>query len=300
MKVPSDGWDEDEREIPDALARELSNMRGAAALPLDVLRAAGTGVLPDDLEQAAQAYLAREPDARALVDELNNAATLDPHGQSRLYARLERETRTPHPSRSGSRWQWPAAAAIGAIAVAGSLWLTLGRDSTEAPAVTVTQSTPSPPATPTPAPASQPETFLLPLERPGVRVSLRALTWRGSERTNPALAALKPALDAFRAGDYRLADREFSAIAGRYPDLIEVPLYQGVSRLFLGDVAGATTSLRSAEKIGDEAFRNDVSWYLAIAEERSGNVTAARTRLAALCPNGKSGDPRACAVLAKQ
>jgi hypothetical protein len=110
---------------------------------------------------------------------------------------------------------------------------------------------------------------------------------------------LKPALDAFRAGDYRLADREFSAIAGRYPDLIEVALYQGISRLFIGDVAGATASLRAAEKIGDEAFRNDVAWYLAVAEERSGNVAAARARLSGLCPNG-SGDPRACAALGRR
>ena len=31
--------------------------------------------------------------------------------------------------------------------------------------------------------------------------------------------------------------------AGRYPDLIEVALYQGVSRLFLNDVAGAKVEL---------------------------------------------------------
>ena len=96
------------------------------------------------------------------------------------------------------------------------------------------------------------------LERPEVRISLRALTWRGSERANPILASLKPALDAFRAADYQRADAEFSAIDKAHPGLIEVALYQGIARLFLGDIAGASTSLQRAERIHDPAFANDV------------------------------------------
>ena len=297
MKVPPDGWDDDERDIPDDLARELSKMGGAPALPIEVLRAAGTGVLPDDLEQAAQAYLSKDPRARALVDELNETASLDPHGEARLYARISQQTRSV--SRTASRWRWQAAAAIGAIAIAGSLWLVMTRDRGGVPTVAITQS-PQAPSVNQPPTVAKPETFLLPLERPEVRVSLRALTWRGSERANPVLAALKPALDAFRGGDYQLADREFSTIDARYPGLIEVALYQGISRLFIGDVTGATASLHAAEKIGDEAFKNDVAWYLAIADERSGNLIGARARLTTLCPDGKRGDQRACAVLAKQ
>jgi hypothetical protein len=180
-----------------------------------------------------------------------------------------------------------AAAALGAVAVFSTAWwMSRSVDPYQPPP----QPQPAPTAATTPPP-----TFQLPLERPEVRISLRALTWRGSERANPILAALKPALDAFRNGDYQTADREFSVAAKTYPDLIEVAFYQGISRLFLGDVPGALSSLRQAEEQRDEAFANDVSWYLAVAEERAGNIAAARVRIAALCPNGV-GDPRACAV----
>ena len=54
--------------------------------------------------------------------------------------------------------------------------------------------------------------------------------------------------------------------------------------------------MQSAEKIGDAAFASDVAWYLAIADERSGDRAAARARLVQLCPNA-AGDPRACATL---
>jgi hypothetical protein len=295
MTTPPDGWDDDEREIPEDLARDLSKTTGATALPIDVLRAAGTGVLPDDLELAAQDYLSRAPHARALVDELNEATTLDAHSEARLFARISHETAAPRARQTPRRWMWQAAAAIAAIAVAGSIWLTRSRERSAAPAVAVTRAPQGTPAAAQPAPVTPPETFLVPLERPDIRISLRALTWRGAAPDNPVLAALKPAFDAFRAGDYAAADRAFTEAGSRYPNLVEVALYQGVARLFLGDVAGATTSLRAAETIGDDAFKNDVAWYLAVAEERAGNIAAARTRLEGLCAGG-TGDPRACAV----
>ena len=171
----------------------------------------------------------------------------------------------------------------------------LGRQPASETTVAVAPPPAAAPATSTPAPA-RPETFLLPLEKPEIRISLRSLTWRGAERGNPVQATLKPALEAFRAGDYRRADAEFSVVGRTHANLVEVALYQGVSRLFLNDIAGAKVSLQSAEKIGDAAFANDVAWYLAIADERSGDRAAARGRLVQLCPNA-AGDPRACAAL---
>jgi hypothetical protein len=293
MRTPPDDWDEHERDLPEELARELSNLRGSATtLPIDVLRAAGAGVLPDDLERTAQQHLAQDPRARALVDELDASAELDPHSEARLYARISREM--PQKGASPRVWNrsWQIAAALGAIAVAGVLWATFTRDRSEAPSIAVTQ----PQQTPEAPVASRPETFQLPLEKPEIRISLRSLTWRGAEQNNPVLAALKPALDAFRAGDYSRADAEFTVVGRTHANLIEVALYQGVSRLFLNDVAGAKASLQSAEKIGDAAFANDVAWYLAIADERSGDRAAARARLVQLCPNA-AGDSRACAAL---
>lgn len=295
MKTPPDDWDEHERDLPEELAGQLSNLRSSAtALPIDVLRAAGADVLPDDLERTALQHLAQDPRARALVDELNASATLDSHSEARLYARISRETQSM-PQRRLAPWLWRAAAAVGAVTILGATWWTLGRERATESAVAVAQPPAAAPAASTPAP-TQPETFQLPLEKPEIRISLRSLTWRGAERGNPVLAALKPALDAFRAGDYRRADEEFSVVGRTHPNLIEVALYQGVSRLFLNDVAGAKVSLQSAEKIGDAVFANDVAWYQAIADERSGDRAAARARLVQLCPNA-AGDPRACAAI---
>jgi TolA-binding protein len=59
--------------------------------------------------------------------------------------------------------------------------------------------------------------FRLPLEKPAIKISPSALAWRGPGRENPLLADLKPAFDAFRAGDYQRADDEFSKLTGKYP-----------------------------------------------------------------------------------
>ena len=44
--------------------------------------------------RAALEYLAQDPRARALVDELNASATLDAHSEARLFARISRETQS--------------------------------------------------------------------------------------------------------------------------------------------------------------------------------------------------------------
>ena len=69
-----------------------------------------------------------------------------------------------------------------------------------------------------------------------------------------------------------------------------------MSRLFLNDLSGATEQLRRAQMIDDPAFEDDVAWYLAVADERSGDLTAARERLQAICNRGRMA--RACTVLA--
>jgi hypothetical protein len=288
MKTPPDGWDDDERQLPEDLARDLAatGPRGAQP-PLEVLRAAGEGVLPKEVDASAQWHLAQHDGTRRLVDALNDAAGLDADAEAALFARITRETTAIDRERRSSPWRWQVAAAIGTIAIAGSAWWMMRRDSAVVatpPPVLVAQAT---------APAV-PE-FLIPLERPDVRISLSAMTWRGRRPDNPVLVALKPALDAFRAADYTTADREFSIVAQRYPDLIEVALYQGISRLFLSDWSGASISLKRAQAIGDPAFAGDVEWYLAIAEERSGDRTAARQRLQALCDRDRSSP--ACAIV---
>ena len=70
--------------------------------------------------------------------------------------------------------------------------------------------------------------------------------------------------------------------------------YQGIARLFLADATGAIASLTTAGKIADSAFAWDIEWYRAVAEERAGNLAAARERLARLCQRADTRAPRAC------
>ena len=143
--------------------------------------------------------------------------------------------------------------------------------------------------------------FLLPFEKPDVRLGMGALTWRGSTPSNTdgnqLLVDLKPGLDAYRQGDYATADRELTALAGRYPGVVEILFYQGVSRLFLNDYAGAIPAFAAAEAVGDQTFVTDILWYRAVAEQRSGNALDARARLEDICNARGAGAARACAAL---
>jgi hypothetical protein len=130
---------------------------------------------------------------------------------------------------------------------------------------------------------------------------MSALTWRGSkpasDNGNQLLTDLKPGLDAYRRGDYATADRELTALATRYPGTIEILFYQGVSRLFLNDLAGAITAFDAADAVGDPTFAADVTWYRAVAEQRAGNAANARTRLEAICSARGTDAARACTAL---
>ena len=289
MNRYSDG-SADEEEMPTKLAHDLASLRpDDPRLSVAVLRVAGEGVLPPDLEAAAQEYLSRTAAARELIEELERREVLDADGEARLLARITQETKPSDAKSAVWSWRGSAAAVIAGIAVAGAAIFVTTRKAPDAAAPPPGVIAP-PAAGPAEAPAAS---FQLPLERPDLRISLKALTWRGAADGNPVLAALKPAFDAFRADDFARAEREFTGVSQRYPDLIEVALYQGVSRLFLDDTTGAIQSLQRASTLANPAFAADVAWYLAVAEERAGQVAAARERLLAAC-RADSGNDRAC------
>jgi hypothetical protein len=154
------------------------------------------------------------------------------------------------------------------------------REPAVAPIASVTTETPgavSPPAV---------VHFQLPLDKPAVKISPRAVTYRGDVGSDGFLSQLKPPLDGYRQGDYQGADREFSILATRYPQSVEVFFYQGISRLFLNDFAGADAALAAADRLADASFSADVSWYRAVVDERLGRLADARSRLRALCDRG--------------
>lgn len=290
MKPPADGWDREEREALEGLQQEIeaARVRHAGDPPVDLLRAARAGALPEDLQAATERRLATDPWSRALVEGLDETeSTLDRQAEDRLLSRIRGAAATAGAASRGSWWPFAFATAAAAVLVAAMWWWRSGFDVPGAPppprsAQGGTTATPASPR------------VELPLAAPEVMLSLSALTWRGEGGEKRLLADLKVPLDAFRAGDYARADREFTVLEPRYPRAVEVFFYGGVARLFVNDPERAAAALTRAASLADDTFAPSVAWYRAIAEHRAGRVTQARARLDALCRGGSRYAPQAC------
>lgn len=297
MNKRSIDWDEDEREALEALGNELQQLqdRHANDPSFDVLRAATAGALPADLQASTAAHLAESRWSRVLVEGANaGGGSLDPDDEARLLARVHRDTA----SRTGWRLLqprvWASLLAAGTVALVAVAIVQRTGDTPTAPAPGVATDRPGaepPPIVPR---------FQLPLDKPDVKISPRGLTYRGDATVDDFLSQLKPALDAYRQGDYQRADREFTLLVTRYPQAVEAHFYQGVARLFLSDFAAADASLSAADRLADESFAADVAWYRAIVDERRGRTTEARARLAALCSQGNQARQRAACDAAEK
>jgi hypothetical protein len=293
-------WDRNEREALAGLEDQIDAMRQrhAGDPPFELLRAAREGVLPSDLQEAVMEHVSASAMSRTLAEGVgDDSPALTAQQEDQLLARIMTDASA---SASGYGeagrnrvWKWfrPVLLGSGVVAVASLVWLvssTTERSERIAPPETTVVVALPPPAPP----------FLLPYEKPDVRLGMGALTWRGSTGdTNQLLTDLKPGLDAYRSGDYATADRALTSLAVKYPGTIEILFYQGMSRLFLDNLPGALESFTAADAIGDRSFAADVSWYRAVAEQRSGKLADARTRLDALCRAGGDGAARACAAL---
>jgi hypothetical protein len=304
MKAPADGWSDDERDAIGELRDELEVLRTRHRDDPDlaVLRAARHAVLPPDVQQAADARLRNDAWSRALVDGLEAVEpSLDRHAEDQLLARVRRDgplATQPDRQPDQRRWAWlrPALASAALVAVAAAAWIafrgpTPAREGRPVPRV-------DPPAETSSAAATTPP-WLVPLDRPDVTVSLAALTWRGGGRDNQLLADLKGPLDRVRNHDDAGADRAFAALESRYPNAVEVFFYGGVSRLFVNDPKRAIAALSRAADLADTTFAPRTAWYLAIAEERAGQRSRARARLAELCRGTSDRAAPACAAVTR-
>ena len=292
MKTPADGWDADEREALDDLEPLLDALqtRHKTDPSIDLLRAARAGVLPEDVQHRVSRQLDESVWNRALVDGVSDDSPgLSADDRSRLLRRIQqesaRETR-PEPRRWLWLWQ-PAFAAAAVVVIAASVWLLRGRESTPV--------SPQEPEAQVAVNAPEVVPPVLPIDKPVIKISAAALTFRGAS-DNQLLADLKPPFDAIRADDYRAAVDAFASLATRNPMSVEGAYYDGVARLFLDDPAGALASLARAEQIGDSSFAPDIIWYQAVAMERAGRRDEARARLRALCDQKGARSAEACAV----
>ena len=284
MSTDRDDWDREERQALAGLEAQIDAMRRrhAGDPAIELLRAARANVLPEDLQTAVSEHLAASALSRTLADGCDDEPpALSDAEQERLLARIVKEAGKQSVPASAWGWLRPVLVGSGIVAIASLVWVVSKRtevgERLGPPDTQVVVALP---------PAVPP--FLLPFEKPDVRLGMGALTWRGSTPTstddgNQLLADMKPGLDAYRQNDYAAANRELTALASRYPGTIEILFYQGVSRLFLNDYDGAIASFEAAEAIGDRTFAGDVAWYRAVAEQRSGRNEQARSRLDAIC-----------------
>jgi len=291
-------WDREERQALDGLEDQIDAMRRrhVEAPPFELLRAAQADALPEDLQTSVSEHLAASAMSRTLAEGLGeDAPALSAEEQERLLARIMKDARKEAAPASVWGWFRPVLVGTGIVAVASLVWIVSKKTEVgERLAPPESQVVVAlPPAVPP---------FLLPFEKPDVRLGIGALTWRGSALSatddgNQLLADMKPGLDAYRRNDYATANRELTALAGRYPGTIEILFYQGVSRLFLNDYAGAIAAFDAADAVVDRTFASDVAWYRAVAEQRSGNDAQARAQLNAICNTRGSDAGRACTAL---
>ncbi len=298
MNTDRHDWDREEREALAGLEEQLDAMRRRHVNdpPVEMLRAAHADALPEDLQTSVSEHLAASGMSRTLAEGLGeDAPTLSREEQDRLLARIMKDARKESAPASAWGWLRPVLVGSGVVALASLVWVvsktTEVGEQLGPPETQVVVNLP---------PAAPP--FLLPYEKPDVRLGMGALTWRGSSPTttddgNQLLADLKPGLDAYRRNDYATANRDLTALATRYPGTIEILFYQGISRLFLEDYTGAMAAFDAAEAVGDRTFAADVSWYRAVAEQRSGNVAQARAHLDAICNARGTDSTRACTAL---
>lgn len=333
MKAPADGWDDDEREAIDELRKELETLqaRHRDDPEIALLRAARHSALPPDVE-AAQERLLNDAWSRTLVDGLDAVEpSLDEPAEDRLLARIRRDAqldaRSDRPSDKRSngqlatpdrqRWTWlrPALATAALVAVAAAGWIAFRGFTPAGGERPVPRE--QPPATTSGTAAITPPAWKVPLEKPDITLSLAALTWRGGDSSrvgnrgksgdsgsgksseNRLLADLKGPLDSFRNDDYARADRDFAALESQYPNAVEVFFYGGVSRLFVNDPPRAIAALTRAAALADATFTPRTAWYLAIAEERAGQLPRARARLDELCRGTSDRAAQACAAVTR-
>jgi predicted Zn-dependent protease len=140
----------------------------------------------------------------------------------------------------------------------------------------------------------------LPLDKPDVKLTSAALVLRSAGRDARFVDDIAPALDAYRANDYVEADRRFVELETRYPKSVEVTFYRAIAQLFLDDPRGALLSLQAARRIDDDSFAPEIAWYLAVAYERAGDSTRARSELDSLCRGSSAYAPKACDAAAKR
>jgi len=199
--------------------------------------------------------------------------------------------RARDPEARSSRWRIPLAAVV-VLACGGALAWWLRSPPPAAPVAPLTASAP----TSHPA-AAAPVVALWAIDPLPVRVPMSSLgVPRSGGPADEAGDALSNALVPYQAGRYGEAISSLERMLWAQPGSADAALYLGVTYLLADRPADAHTALERAAALAGASRRDDVAWYRATAEQRTGRTEAARSRLHALCLASGEYRIRACAA----
>jgi hypothetical protein len=267
---------------------------------LEILLASRAGVLPEETARTVEAHLVRCTFCQILLKDVTSEGLVEATAEEevrvrqRVLAGRKPEVKTAKTGGLFAVWFWRAVpvTALAAVAVALVVWVRWHQPATPITSPTVTEQT-TKPAAPS---VLQWEKLPVKLQASSILV-LRGATRTGREKY---AAELTSALGSYRDDNYKKAAKQLADVVKDFPHGVEGQLYLGVSQLRLGQNAEAMTSLRAAQRLGPEQFRDDATWYLALAYDRSGDVRGALAELQKLC-QGKSGyAQRACSAATEQ
>jgi hypothetical protein len=287
----------DEQEMLEKFGTSFEDLcaRHANCPKPEVLIASHAGVLDVATGRNVSAHLEKCDFCRILLRDLTDAELFAsrPEEERRVRERVLKEAKAAGKAEAAGAgllavWLRRVALVAGAaVAVAAVVWVRLHQS-----VVPVTA-----PTTVAVQPAQPPNPSMLQWEKLPIKLQARSiLVLRGKPRNakEKYAAELIGALASYRDDSYAQTAQELAKVAQEFPDGLEAQLYLGVSRLQLQQNAEAIAPLSAAQKLGSEQFRDDATWYLALAFERVGDTRDGLTELQKLC-NGKSNyATRAC------
>jgi len=273
-------------EVPEEVLRDEAArwQRSRAGCPdPDLLSVYESELLEGDVRVALAEHLRVCPACASLSADLAALRREAPDALTET-AVLERVRRGISPP---SWWRAPLAAALLIGCGAAVWWIARGPAASGPPAQAVA---------PAAAPAPAGPIALWRIEALPVRIPLSSVGVTRSAGANDVSAALVDALGPYQAGRYADAIPALRELAAVHPDMADASLYLGVSCLLANRPQEALAPLERARQRADRPRLASIDWYLAAAEQRSGQTSASRDRLRTLCAAPGEYQQRACSA----
>jgi len=262
---------------------------------LEVLQASQAGVLPEDTARNVAKHLEHCGFCQILLkdsmtEEFANASSDEAR---RVRQRVLDAAQDKKSARAGGGllgiWFWKAipVTVLSAVAVAFIVWLRVRPNVQSQPTPTSVAQQTQKPVNPTVLAWEK-----LPIKLPASSI----LVMRGAPQTEAEKYAvdLTAALKFYRDEQYAEAAKALGTVTKAFPRGVEGQLYLGITQLQLNDAAEAVISLTTAQKLGGEQFRDDATWYLALAYYDAGDIQNATAQLQKLCEGSSNYAERAC------